>query len=88
MDEVIWFQFRSRLHALNPDKRGFISYCGLSPANVDAIEAFTEPGDWVPEPTQPVCRKCVVEVGLRSVDEEPLDVAIGRGYLPLGAQNF
>lgn len=88
MDEVIWFQFHGRLHALNADKPGFISHCGLAPANVDAIETFTEPGDWVPDPTQPVCRKCVLEVGLRSVDEEPLEHALARGYVPYGAENF
>lgn len=88
MDEVLWFQFHGRLHALNPDRRGFISYCGLSPAQPDAIETFTEAGDWVPESTQAVCRKCVLEVGLRSVDEEPLEHALARGYFPLGSTTF
>lgn len=88
MDEVIWFQFHHRLHALDPDKSGFVSHCGLSPANVDTIETFVEPGDWVPDPSQPTCRRCVLEVGLRSVDEEPLKHALGRGYLPYGAENF
>lgn len=81
MDSATWFTFRGSVHARNPAKtKVFISYCGLSPADLATTEPFTVPVDQVPDGTP--CRTCLREVALLSVDVEPLEHAVGRGYVP------
>lgn len=83
--DALWFRFAGQTHAVNPAKKGLVAYCGKSPVVSLGIEPFIEANHWVPEDP---CVKCLEAVALESVDEEPMEHAIGRGYLPHGAGNL
>lgn len=77
LDEAMWFTFRGKMHAVNMEKKSAVSYCGVMP--VADIETMVLDSAAIPDGE--VCRRCLVEVGTRSVSEEPLEHALGRGVV-------
>jgi hypothetical protein len=79
-----FFYFRGRFHALDKHQTQFISACGIRPlggAKTFIIDAHT--ANYPPD----VCSQCLLVVGLASVDEEPIEEALARGFLP-GRESF
>lgn len=73
-----WFDFRGRLHALNPEKDRPTSYCGLSPLDVASVQTMDNSA--MPDGA---CDRCLVEVATDSTSDEPLAHAQARGYVDL-----
>lgn len=83
METITWFPFRGQVHAIDPAKTERLgkpaAICGVaplaSPEDTQTIALHEIP---VGEP----CRTCLVQVGLRSTSDEPLDHALERGFIP------
>lgn len=71
-----WFPHGSAWHVLT-EHDPTASECGISLlAPPQRTVASTEEDPVPPNP----CRRCFVELGLRDVEDEPLDEALARGY--------
>lgn len=77
--DVGWIIFKGRIHALRDRRKPRITtLCGISPLNPPKIVTFP-PGDI---PRGPLCQRCMVDAALASADEEPIDEALARGFVP------
>lgn len=78
MMEYAWFYFRGENHALDVERPGIRTQCGLVPtANFDPEVQHLSEGAWPPD----VCQRCLVKVGSEQTDDEPLEAAKARGYV-------
>ena len=79
---VEWFRHGDTWHTLRAG-RDRVAECGLTLLHPPKATASTED-----QPVPPVpCPKCLIEVGMREVEDEPLDEALARGFLPPGADD-
>ena len=73
---VEWFRYRGLWHAVELGSQ-VRAECGLTMKSPQQLTAGTEDQPMPPAP----CMKCAVRVQDRFMVEEPLDEAIGRGYV-------
>lgn len=77
--EFRFFYFRGRFHALTKSEPQFVALCGVSPlggAKTRVVDCAT--ASFPPD----ICSQCLLEVGVTVVDEEPIEEALSRGFLP------
>jgi hypothetical protein len=77
-DTIRWFIFRRESHAVDTAKRRLQTECGLVPTASFApdYQGLTE-GEW----PEGVCQRCLVAIGSRQTDDEPIGYAKDRGYI-------
>lgn len=70
-----WFRFQGKWHIVNND--GDEGLCRIAPLTMPEV---ITPDDDDPPPPDP-CMGCLVEMAMRDCEDEPMDVAKGRGYI-------
>lgn len=72
---VGWFERNGQWHTPKLDEPSHTE-CGIQFVTAPTVQLSTEESPVPPNP----CSTCLVAVGMRYVEDEPLDVAMARGY--------